>query len=172
MLLVLLTLAFFVAIWGIIKPFKGLRRKHFAMIAAGIFVLCLVVTPKPENENTKTASQAAMSPAQRAKEEAERYRDDPKTALEVTDLDWSKGGFGAIMMVDATIKNHAAFPIKDFQLRCVHQGASGTDMDENTRTVYDIVPANGTRRIRDMNMGFMNSQVTSSRCEITGAVKA
>ncbi len=33
----------------------------------------------------------------------------------------------------------------------------------------EIVPANGKKTIRDINMGFIASQVATSNCEITGA---
>lgn len=102
-----------------------------------------------------------------------RYADNPEEALEITNFDWSKGGFGSIMIVDRlTLRNDAPFPIKDFVLTCVHQGPSGTDMDSNSRRVYEIVPAQGTKTVREINMGFIHSQATTSECEITGAVAA
>ena len=74
------------------------------------------------------------------------------------------------MIIDRlTVINDAPFPIKDFILHCVHQAHSGTDIDDNTRTIYEIVPANGKKTIRNINMGFIASQVATSNCEITGA---
>lgn len=100
-----------------------------------------------------------------------RYRDNPEEALEIKDMDWSKGGFGSVMIIDRlTIRNDAPFNIKDFVLLCVHQGPSGTDMDRNTRTVYEIVPAGGEKTVREIHMGFIHSQVATSRCEIRDAV--
>lgn len=102
-----------------------------------------------------------------------RYADHPEEALKITDLAWSKGGFGSIMIIDRiTVRNDAPFSIKDFVLKCVHQGPSGTDMDRNSRRVYEIVPAAGTKTVREVNMGFIHSQVATSRCEITDAVAA
>lgn len=102
-----------------------------------------------------------------------RYADNPEEALTIADLDWSKGGFGSIMMIDRLIvRNDAPFPIKDFVVKCVHQGPSGTDMDSNKREVYEIVPAGKTKTVREINMGFIHSQATTSRCEISGAVAA
>jgi hypothetical protein len=99
-----------------------------------------------------------------------RFRDNPEEALEIGDFAWSKGGFGSIMLIDRmTVKNEAPFAIKDFVVKCTHQGPSGTDMDSNTRRVYDIVPANGTKTVREINMGFIHSQVATTNCEITKA---
>lgn len=100
-----------------------------------------------------------------------RYSNYPEEALTIEDFDWNAGGFGSIMEISRlTVRNDAPFPIKDFELRCVHQGNSGTDMDRNTRTVFEIVPANGKKTVRDINMGFISSQVKTSRCEIESAV--
>lgn len=100
------------------------------------------------------------------------YQDDPEKALTVEDFDWGTGGLGSVMVIKRlVVSNDAPFDIKDFTLRCVHQGNSGTDMDRNTRTIFEIVPANGKKTVREINMGFISSQAASSRCEITSAVK-
>ena len=101
---------------------------------------------------------------------AESYRINPEKALQITRMNWTKGGFGSIQLVSLTVKNDASFPIRDFELKCVHQGPSGTDMDRNIRTVYDRIPAGGSKYIREVNMGFIHPQVATSRCEITDAV--
>ena len=65
MLLLLLTIALLVALFGVVKPFKGYKRKHFGMAAAGLFVACLIVTPTPDKtEDPPIAgfAQSASSP--------------------------------------------------------------------------------------------------------------
>lgn len=103
---------------------------------------------------------------------AARFENHPEEALEITDSAWRTDGFGTVMMLNLTVRNAAPFAIKDFVVRCVHQGPSGTDMDSNTRRVYDIVPANGRKSVRNINMGFIHSQAETSRCEITDAERA
>lgn len=71
-----------------------------------------------------------------------------------------------------TVVNAASFAIKDFELTCTHQGTSGTEIDRNVRTVYEVVPANASKRIREINMGVIVSQASNSYCEITDAVPA
>ena len=61
-MLVLLTIALLVALFGVVKPFKGFQRKHFGMAAAGLFVACLIATPTPE----KTKEPQIAGPAQTA----------------------------------------------------------------------------------------------------------
>ncbi len=91
-----------------------------------------------------------------------RYADHPEEALKITDFNWSKGGFGSIMIIDRlVVQNDASFPIKDFVIKCTHQAHSGTVMDFNSRLVYEIVPAGKTKLFREINMGFIHSQVAS-----------
>lgn len=63
-MLVLLTILLLIAIWGIIKPFKGLSRKQFSLAAAGIFAVCLLITPTPNNSGTKLAESKTSAPTQ------------------------------------------------------------------------------------------------------------
>lgn len=66
-MLVLLTIALLVALFGVFKPFKGFQRKHFGMAAAGLFVACLIATPTPEGtkgQQIAGASQTSLSSAE------------------------------------------------------------------------------------------------------------
>lgn len=103
---------------------------------------------------------------------AETYLTQPWKALQIARYNWSKGGFNSVQLVTLTVKNNASFPIRDFELKCVHQGPSGTDIDLNVRTVYERIPAHGSKYIPEVNMGFIHPQVATSRCEITDAVRS
>ena len=90
-------------------------------------------------------------------------------ALSLTSLDfnWRKEGFGNIMEADFTVKNGSNWDIKDFEITCHHFSNSGTEIDRNTRIVYDIVKANSTKKFKNFNMGFIHSQAVKSSCSIT-----
>jgi hypothetical protein len=92
-------------------------------------------------------------------------RDDAKRQVKV-DFTWSKGGFDSIMLVNFTFTNPTPYPARDITVTCVHSAPSGTEIDRNTRTIYEVVPAKGRKVVRDFNMGFIHSQATSSRCRI------
>lgn len=79
---------------------------------------------------------------------------------------WSKDGFGTIMMVDFTFNNPTPYPARDITVTCTHYGPSGTEIDSNTRTIYEIIPANGKKKIKEFNMGFIHSQAKSTSCKI------
>jgi hypothetical protein len=83
---------------------------------------------------------------------------------------WSKGGFGNIMLADFTIKNPTQYRFKDFEIKCTHYAPSGTVIDSNTRTIYEIVEPKSTKVFRQMNMGFIHSQAAQSGCQITDLV--
>jgi hypothetical protein len=95
---------------------------------------------------------------------------DPKDALlrdVKLDFNWTTGGFGNVMIADFTIKNPTQYRFKDFEIKCRHSAPSGTVIDSNTRTVYEIVEPKSTKVIKQMNMGFIQSQASRSGCKIT-----
>lgn len=71
-----------------------------------------------------------------------------------------------------TIENKNAFPVKDVEITCHHYANSGTEIDSNTRTVYEIVPAKGSKRINGFAMGFIHSQAAKSACGTVSAKTA
>ena len=72
-----------------------------------------------------------------------------------------------MMLADFTVKNNSIYSIKDFKIECSHYAKSGTLIDTNERTVYDVVPAHAKKKFPEFNMGFIQSQAASSRCDIT-----
>ncbi len=95
--------------------------------------------------------------------------DTKQTALSQVKLDfkWSKGGFGSVMEADFVVKNDSDYSIKDFEVTCNHFAKSGTRIDSNTRTIYEVVKAHSTKKFPNFNMGFIHSQAASSSCGIT-----
>lgn len=83
------------------------------------------------------------------------------------DVKWDSGIFGAQMIADFIITNPSDYPVKDITIKCTHYAKSGTEIDSNTRTIYDIVPAQGRTVIKNFDMGFIQSQVDSSSCRCT-----
>jgi len=90
--------------------------------------------------------------------------------LSIKKLNWHKGGFDSIMMVDVTFQNFGDKDVKDIELTCDLFSNSGTRIDSNKRVIYEIVPANKTKRARDFNMGFIHNQAASTDCRVTDLV--
>ncbi len=83
---------------------------------------------------------------------------------------WSKSGFGSIMSANFTLKNPTGIAFKDFEITCKHTAPSGTEIDSNVRTIYEMVGANSTWNKQGFNMGFIHSQASRSSCSITNLV--
>jgi 5-keto 4-deoxyuronate isomerase len=92
--------------------------------------------------------------------------------VELAHFSWKTGGFDNIMMATFVIRNNNAFAVKDITIKCTHSAESGTEIDSNSRTIYEIIQPKKKRTIRDFNMGFIHNQAKRSRCQITGVVPA
>jgi hypothetical protein len=98
---------------------------------------------------------------------------DPKDVLlhdVKLDFTWQKGGFENVMVADFTVENPTQYRFKDFEIKCTHSAPSGTVIDSNTKTVYQTVEPTSSKVVKDMNMGFINSQATRSKCQIIDLV--
>lgn len=147
------------------QPKKKMSNGSKAAIGCGgclvFFVLLGIIGALASTLNPHTTSTSSVSiPA-------------PKPPKEIAmqnvsvDMKWSKGGFDAVMLADLTITNKSIYPVKDIEIKCTHYANSGTQIDSNTRTLFEIVPANSKKTFKKFNMGFINTQVARSGCEIT-----
>jgi archaellin len=91
------------------------------------------------------------------------------TALSQVSLDfkWRKEGFENVMEADFTVKNDSNYDIKDLEITCHHFAKSGTEIDRNTRTIYDVVKAHSTKKFQKFNMGLIHTQAEQSSCAVT-----
>ena len=89
-------------------------------------------------------------------------------AIQHIDLNfaWGKQGFGNVMIANFTIRNKSNYDVKDIEAKCTHSANSGTVIDSNDRTIYEIVKAHTTKKVNGFNMGFIHSQAAQSSCEI------
>lgn len=96
---------------------------------------------------------------------------DPKPAalskVEIKNVTWEKGGFGSVMLLTATIHNGGNQAFKDFTIRCTHYSSSKTRIGQSSEKVFEVVPANGSKRLTKFNMGLVHSQAVSTGCKVT-----
>jgi hypothetical protein len=128
----------------------------------GILIIAVIVQngSSPSSTGTATADSKIAAPAP---------ADPHLAALQNTKLEkfsWYKDGFGSVMIANFTIRNDGDVAVKDIEIQCVHSAPSGTVIDQNTRTIYDLIPAHKTRTFRNFNMGFIDSQASRSNCQI------
>jgi hypothetical protein len=58
--------------------------------------------------------------------------------------------------------------VKDLKIQCVSNATSGTVIDTNKRTFYQVVEAAKTLKFSDFNMGSINFQVKSTSGDMVG----
>jgi len=74
------------------------------------------------------------------------------------------------MEANFTVQNKSKYNIKDITIKCIHSAKSGTVIDTNTQTIYDVVKANSTKTFPKVDMGFIHSQANSSSCYISDLI--
>lgn len=137
------------------KRSSSLRAK----ILIGMLILVgLAVISNLANTGGQTTSTSTASAVQTA----------PTTTLADLNLKftWHRGGFDSVMLANFAVRNDGPTAAKDLEITCTHSANSGTVIDSNTRTVYEIVPAHGTKRMREFSMGLIHSQAAVSNCRI------
>jgi hypothetical protein len=147
-----------------------LRQEHTTLaktvsfIWLGLFVLVWVTH---SNESKTTNSSAIQNSSYQATSESPK-----EVALRQVSIDfkWTKGGFGSVMIADFTITNLSNYTVKDLDVTCTHYANSGTEIDSNSRTIYETVPAKGKKVVRNFSMGFIHSQAARSSCKVTDLV--
>jgi hypothetical protein len=138
------------------------------------FILLLVLPPMfiestPDSSAPKsTAAAAAPSRANAPSATKAPSKARKRDVLDAVKLDftWSKSGFDNIMEATFTVNNQSKRDIKDIEIECVHFAPSGTKIDSNRRTIYEVVKAGGARTFPKFNMGFIHTQAKSTSCGI------
>lgn len=136
---------------------RGSAGTIVAGVIVGLVVLVLIgaLNSSPSRPSTGTARpEPALSPRETAFQ-----------ATELVDYSWRKE-FGSTMEASFTIRNNGAKAIKDIEIECIHFAPSGTRIDSNKRTIYEVIEPGKTRVFKDFSMGFMHSQADSSNCKI------
>ena len=90
-------------------------------------------------------------------------------AVKAAGLDFhrTEGGFGAVLLADFTVRNPTQHAIKDIEITCFALGASGTVVDRNVLTIYDVVKPNAKKTFRGFNMGLVHDQADKESCQNT-----
>jgi hypothetical protein len=87
--------------------------------------------------------------------------------VDIVKFTWHKDAFKTIMKANFTIRNDNSVAVKDMEVTCVHSAPSGTEIDRNVRTIYEVVWPHSTRSFHDFDMGLIHSQAIRSSCVIT-----
>lgn len=95
----------------------------------------------------------------------------PEKFVKIVEFSWTKEAFGNIMELDITLKNELPFAVKDIEIRCDHYAPSGTKIDSNERTIFEVMQPGETRSFQDFNMGFIHTQAEKTGCGVDGVTR-
>jgi hypothetical protein len=145
-----------------------------------LVLVCFVILMALAYLSTKMVSEAQKSVAEPIKPESFDHPaaitfDAPRRSEKVegsynvhlSGYNWVKGDFSSFK-ASFVIFNDTGKPIKDIRVLCEHAGNSGTVMDSNRRTIYEVIKAGERKKISGFDMGFINSQAVRSRASIEG----
>lgn len=133
----------------------------------GIFLWKTIFLDKPAISERPESAASSVNGRQYA---AKTPKEEALAALEIKKLNWHKGGFDNVMLVDVTIQNSGKRDVKDVELKCTHFSKSGTRIDSNTKVIYEVIAAGKSRSMKDFSMGFIHSQASRTNCEISDVV--
>ncbi len=148
-----------------------LRKGHTAMAKTIAFVwLAIFVVWTMALRSTDVKTNNSASTLSSSYQTTTKSRKDIALEFVRIDFKWAKEGFGTVMIADFTITNPTSYTVKDLEVTCTHYANSGTEIDSNSRTIYETVPAKGKKVVRNFSMGFIHSQAARSSCKITDLV--
>jgi hypothetical protein len=129
--------------------------------------------PDTQKENSGKEHEkrgADGSPPGAKVEEPKPSREAALANASIVKFTWHKAAFDTVMDANFTVRNNNDFPVKDLEITCEHSASSGTVIDHNTRTIYQVVPPHSIQSFRNFDMGFIHSQAASSGCVIADLV--
>ena len=141
------------------------RNKRLNVISAiCLCCFCFLAAGSMEdaNHNNPPSSPSSASGTQTTS--------DKEAVLSAVKLNYTWSTDELTMTANFTIDNPTAHSFKDFEITCNHYAPSGTKIDSNVRTIYEVVQAHSKKSVRNFNMGFINSQAHQSACQITDLV--
>jgi len=108
------------------------------------------------SESTTNDSTSPTIEVKSSKEEALQL-------VSIENFEWRKDGFGNILMANFIIKNGSKYTIKDIEVTCKSYANSRTELDTNSRKIYEIINANDTFKVEDFSMGWDRSKFCVNR---------
>lgn len=137
-----------------------------AMVVIGV-VNVIVNPPPPRSVSTPAASAPSQSVPKVPAAPPVRAPDPVEDALADVKLEYKWGKkHDTLMVANFIVINNGYRDVKDIEIECVHSGPSGTRIDSNKRTIYELVPARSRKVFNGFDMGFIHSQAVSSLCTV------
>lgn len=126
----------------------------------------ILAADKAKREQEEQARAASQRIATAAIAEMKRS---PTERMSISKQSWQKGGFDSIGLMTITIANKNEYPVKDIRISCSFYGKSGTQLNERSHVIFDVIPPGGSKSFSKVNIGFINSQAERGGCDLIGA---
>ena len=95
---------------------------------------------------------------------------DPRTAMNVVKVGWRREGFGLTSVADVSVRNNNNYAVRVDRISCRFRTKDGAT-ESHAQGVYDIVQPRTERLIRDVSLGFVDSDAKGLDCSVVGARK-
>jgi hypothetical protein len=135
------------------------------LFSAGGLTVAYFEAPAKRKNQTSTSTGRATKAESAVAEPVKEVKSPHDLAMEkvrIVKQNWYKEA-DIIMKVNLTIRNEGSVSVKDLTVVCADAAPSGTIIDSNKRTIYEVVPAHRSRSFRGFDMGFIHSQAERSR---------
>jgi hypothetical protein len=74
-----------------------------------------------------------------------------------------------MMRADFTLRNFNDFDIADVVVRCTHSSGTGVVLASDTKSITVVIPANSSRSVFDVRLGYLPPQVVQTICTVESA---
>jgi hypothetical protein len=145
---------------------RALKVLGFVVLGCVALILSLAAIGHiagPSPERLKREEERAASAAQ-AKAVAAQYVT-LLTSMKLVKSEWGKSG-GTVMMISFTVRNDNSDAVKDVGVACEVFGGSGTSLGIRKTVIFELFAPGKSRTVRDQNMGVVNPQAQTARCEV------
>jgi hypothetical protein len=95
---------------------------------------------------------------------------DPRAAMNVVKVDWRREGFGLTAVADVSVRNNNDYAVRLDRVSCRFRTRSGAT-EEHAQGVYGVIQPRTEKLIRDVSLGFVDSNAKGIDCSVAGARK-
>ncbi len=95
---------------------------------------------------------------------------DPRPAMNVVKVEWRRQGFGLTAVADVSVRNNNGYAVRVDRINCRFRARDGAT-EEHAQGVYNIVQPRTEKLIRDVSLGFVDSDAKALDCSVVGASK-
>jgi hypothetical protein len=126
-------------------------------------------TLSPEEQRQWKIKDSIAYEELKARNEEQNKSEHPEEYLNFEDFTWRKGGFGSVGIVDVTFVNKGNKTASNIVINVAFLGESGSVLNTYQEVVTTVVQPGQKKHVKDINMGFINSQVSNAMMDIIRA---